>query len=97
MIKMRAFAPFAFLLVLANVAKAGVLPRRTIGTEDTQSTTLELSPRDATPLSAEDFSAFTPFANFAAAAYCPSIEQWSCGCKYSPNIAETIFLGLIGV
>ena len=81
MIKMRAFAPFAFLLVLANVAKAGVLPRRTIGTEDTQSTTLELSPRDATPLSAEDFSAFTPFANFAAAAYCPSIEQWSCGCK----------------
>ena len=43
MIKMRAFAPFTFLLVLANVAKAGVLPRRTTGTEDTQSTPLELS------------------------------------------------------
>ena len=85
MIKMRAFAPFTFLLVLANVAKAGVLPRRTTGTDDTQSTPPGLFPRDATPLPAEAVSAIAPFANFATAAYCPSHEQWNCGCKYSPQ------------
>ena len=84
------FVPFTFLLVLANVVQAGVLPRRTTGIDDTQSTPPGLSPRDVTPLPAEAVSAIAPFANFATAAYCPSHEQWNCGCKYSPILLRLI-------
>lgn len=40
-------------------------------------------PLRATPISGEELAAFTPFTQFARAAYCPSeyIKDWSCGGK----------------
>lgn len=40
-----------------------------------------LETRAVTRMSAADISSFTPFTQFARAAYCPRVGSWSCGGK----------------
>jgi hypothetical protein len=46
--------------------------------------------RTTTALSSQDFDAFTPFTQFARAAYCPTakIMNWSCGGAYLAMLRE---------
>ncbi len=64
---MRSLTPLFLSLVSAGLVRAAVLP--------------SLIARDVTVLSADALSAITPFAHFAAAAYCPSdtVKDWGCG------------------
>ncbi len=64
---MRSLTPLFLSLVSAGLVRAAALP--------------SLIARDVTALSADALSAITPFAHFAAAAYCPSntVKDWGCG------------------
>jgi hypothetical protein len=49
----------------------------------------DLVTREVTPLSAEDISSYTPFTQFARAAYCGPTVPWTCGGEYFHRFIST--------
>ena len=76
---MRPFALLSLPVVAATLVRAAAILPNAEKAQDRH--IASLASREVTALSAAALSAVTPFAHFAAAAYCPSdhVKRWGCG------------------